>query len=66
MFQILVRRGADGFGFSFSGAGPVKVSRVTAGSHAEAAGLCVDDVITHVNGLNVTSSGLDSIARVIR
>ena len=66
MFQIQVRRGEDGFGFCVSGCGPVKVSRVAGGSPAEAAGLRVDDVVIHVNGLNVTSFVCDSVARVIR
>ena len=49
-----------------SGNSPVKVCRVDAGSAAEAAGLKPDDFIVRIDGLNVSRSTADSVARIIK
>ena len=64
--EIVIRRGKSGFGFSISGACPVHVSRVDLGSRAESAGLAHGDVITRIDGLNVSRSTADSVARIIK
>ena len=63
---MLIKRGKSGFGFTISGSCPVSVCRVDKGSSAEVAGLKPGDCIVRIDGLNVSRSTCDSVARIIR
>ncbi|KAK2143565.1 hypothetical protein LSH36_831g00019 [Paralvinella palmiformis] len=63
---MLIKRGKSGFGFTISGSCPVNVCRIDKGSSAEAAGLKSGDCIVRIDGLNVSRSTCDSVARIIR
>ena len=62
----MLKKGKSGYGFTVSGNSPVKVCRVDPGSAAEAAGLKPDDCIVRIDGLNVSRSTADSVARIIK
>lgn len=63
---LLIRRGPLGYGFSLTGCSPVRICSVMPGSFAEEAGLLKDDCVVRVNGMNVSRSSADSIARIVR
>ncbi len=62
----MVKRGKTGFGFSISGHSPVFVSRVDPGSKSDLAGLRRQDCIVRIDGMNVSRSTSDSVARIIK
>ncbi|ELU07403.1 hypothetical protein CAPTEDRAFT_223263 [Capitella teleta] len=66
VLTIVVRKPKGGYGFSLTGACPVKVARVDYLSAAEVAGLHKDDCIMRIDGQNVSRSSSESVARIIR
>jgi len=63
---IVKRPSKAGFGFSINGTCPVQVCKIEAGSPAEVAGLQKEDCIIRIDGLNVSRSTSESVARIIR
>ncbi|KAL3872430.1 hypothetical protein ACJMK2_040357 [Sinanodonta woodiana] len=64
--NLTVHRGKGGFGFTLVESCPVKVGKVDRGSRAADAGLREDDVITHVNGKNISRSTSTSVAKLVK
>lgn len=62
----MLKKVKSGFGFSVAGACPVKVCRVDPGSPANTAGLKPDDCIVRIDGMNVSRSTAESVARNIK
>lgn len=65
-FSLLIARGRNGFGFTVFGASPVQIGRVDDASPAFKAGLRRYDCIVRINGLNVSRSMAESVARIVR
>ena len=65
-FQLVIKRGKRGYGFSVTGSSPACVRRVEDGSVAWRAGLRVDDAVIRINGQNVSRSIADSVAKIVR
>ena len=66
ILQVTVKRSARGYGFTISGACPVQVCRVEVGSYAQRVGLRGGDRIMKIDGVIVTRSNADTVARIIR
>lgn len=66
VFQVIVRRGVHGFGFTISGNQPVQVCSVDPGSTADIAGLRNNDQLMKINGLPVTSASTQEVAGLVR
>ena len=63
---MIIKRGKSGFGFTINGSCPVTVCRVDPGSSGDVAGVKTGDCIVRIDGLNVSRSACDSVARIIR
>ena len=58
--------GGEGYGFTLTGSCPVRVGSVSSTGPAQLAGLRPADVVTRLNGRNVSRATLNSVTRIIR
>jgi len=64
--QLVIARGRTGYGFTVTGSCPVKVGSVRVWSAAHEGGLQEGDFIVRINGLNVSRSSVESVAKIVR
>ena len=64
--QLIIERGNAGYGFTVTGSCPVKVGSVRVWGAAHEAGLQEGDFFVRINGLNVSRSSVESVAKIVR
>ncbi|KAI0227530.1 Regulator of G-protein signaling 3 [Lamellibrachia satsuma] len=60
---LVITRGTAGYGFTVTGSCPVKVGSIRVWGAAHEAGLQEGDFFVRINGLNVSRSSVESVAR---
>ena len=64
--QLIINRGNAGYGFTVTGSCPVKVGSVRVWGASHEAGLQEGDFFVRINGLNVSRSSVESVAKIVR
>ena len=57
---------SPGYGFTVRGPNPIRVGRIKVGGPAHEAGMKKGDVILRINGQNMDSTDMQTVAEIIR